>query len=150
MSHRLSRFALLVVFVASSSTFAGEHAVGSAAEIETALADAKPGDVLILNDGEWVDQVIKVAAKGTKDQPITLRAKTPGKVKLLGNCSIVLAGDHCFVSGVFFGESTIGEPVVAFVGNDNRLTDSAIVSQNRGGKWIHFQKGQRNRLDHCY
>jgi poly(beta-D-mannuronate) lyase len=75
---------------------------------------------------------------------------SPGKVKLLGNSGIVLAGDHCVVSGVFFGESTSTEPALAFTGNDNRFTDAAIVAQDRGGKWIHFQKGQRNRLDHCY
>lgn len=150
MSHRFHCVALIAAFVASSSAYGVERAVGSVAEIEVALKDAKPGDVLILNGGEWKDTVINVAARGTKDQPITLRAKTPGQVKLLGNSSIVLAGDHCVVSGVFFGESTGEDAAVAFTGNDNRFTDSAIVSQDRGGKWVHFQKGQRNRMDHCY
>ena len=151
MSHSfVTRTSIIAALVATRWTFAAEVPVGSAADVEKALTSAKPGDVLVMNDGEWKDQVINVAAKGTKDQPITLRAKTPGKVKLLGDSRIVLAGDHCVVSGVFFGESTSTEPAVAFAGNDNRFTDSAIVAQDRGGKWIHFQKGQRNRLDHCY
>ena len=135
---------------AATVTRADEVGVSSAAEITEALKIAKPGDVLVMTDGDWKDQMIKVTGKGTKEEPIELRAQTPGKVKLLGNSSVMLAGDWCVVSGVFFGESTSEEPAVAFVGNDNRFTDSAIVSQDRGGKWIHFRQGQRNRLDHCY
>jgi hypothetical protein len=153
MSRRTSCIALVatVLFAsAAGSAWADEIGVSSAAEIAAAAKIAKPGDVLVMTDGEWKDQVIAFAAKGTKDQPIELRAQTPGQVKLLGNSGIVLAGEHCVVSGVLFGESTSTEPAIAFTGNDNRFTDSAIVSPDRGGKWIHFQKGQRNRLDHCY
>jgi len=139
-----------VAVLAAGSARGAERAVGSAADIEKAMADVKPGDVLVMNDGEWKDQRIKLTASGTKDQPITLRAKTPGKAKLVGDSGIVFAGDHCVVSGVLFGESASTESAVAFVGSDNRFTDSAIVAPDRGGKWVHFQKGQRNRIDHCY
>ncbi|MGB7159453.1 MAG: chondroitinase-B domain-containing protein [Tepidisphaeraceae bacterium] len=150
---RFARFALAAViaaFVPSPLARADEIGVSSAAEIQKAIAAAKPGDVIVLTDGEYKDLVIKFSAKGTKAEPIELRAQTPGGAKLLGNSSILFEGDHLVASGLFFGESTSTEPAVAFVGNDNRFTNSAIVAPDRGGKWIHFQKGQRNRLDHCY
>jgi poly(beta-D-mannuronate) lyase len=154
MSHRFCRAALAAAVTLSAAVAAplcaAEKVVASADEAAAALADAKPGDVVVMKDGEWKDAVIKIDAKGTKEQPITLRAQTPGHVKLLGTSSVVLAGEHCVVSGLFFGESTATETAIAFTGSDNRVTETAIVAPDRGGKWVHFQKGQRNRLDHCY
>src|SRR5687768_2605291 len=150
MTQRLRPGIFVTALALASFAFAAEHSVSSAEEVHTALKAAKPGDVLILTDGEWKDQLITFAAEGTKDQPITLRAQTPGQVKLVGNSGVNFTGEHCVASGLFFGESESTDPAVAFNGSDNRVTDSAIVSMNRGGKWVHFQSGQRNRLDHCY
>lgn len=140
----------IALFVATSVACADEIGVSTTADIESALRDAKPGDVLVLADGEYTDLVIRMTAKGTKNDPVELRAQSPGGVKLLGNSGVRFEGDFLVVSGLFFGESASTEPVVAFIGSDNRFTDSAIVAQDRGGKWVHFQKGQRNRMDHCY
>ena len=87
---------------------------------------------------------------GLGDLPDTLRARTPGKVLLAGKSSVVIDGDHLVVSGLHFVDSDVTESAIVFKGNDNRVTDSAIVAPNRGGKWVHFRTGQRNRLDHCY
>src|SRR5215213_2203674 len=152
MSLRLREIALVatVVFALSCVTRADEIGVSSADEITNALKTAKPGDVLVMKDGEWKAQAIKFAAKGTKDEPIELRAQSPGNVKLLGNSSITFQGDFLVASGLFFGESDSEKSAVAFEGSDCRFTDSAVVAQKRGGKWVHFRKGQRNRMDHCY
>jgi poly(beta-D-mannuronate) lyase len=124
--------------------------VKTAADVAKAATDAKPGDVLVMADGTWQDQKINFAATGTKDQPITLRAQTPGKVILAGDSSVTLEGDHLVVSGLHVADSGGKETVFAFKGSDNRVTDCAIVAPNRGGKWIHFRNGQRNRFDHNY
>jgi len=55
------------------------------------------------------------------------------------------------VSGFFFSDSDSDEDVVRIKGENNRLTESAIIAPRRGGKWIHFlQPGRHNRVDHCY
>src|SRR4051812_1703141 len=79
MSGRYCCLALAAAIAAFVSTRAraDEIGVSSAAEIAAALKTAKPGDVFVMTDGEWKDQAIDFAAKGTKDEPIELRAQTP-------------------------------------------------------------------------
>jgi poly(beta-D-mannuronate) lyase len=139
-----------MVLAAVAAAGAAEHHVRSAADVAAAATNARPGDVLVMADGTWQDQMITVAAKGTKDQPITLRAQTPGKVILAGDSSVTIDGDHVVVSGLHVSDSTGKDTVFAFKGSDNRVTECAIVAPSRGGKWIHFRTGQRNRFDHNY
>jgi poly(beta-D-mannuronate) lyase len=143
-------FVLAATCAVASGAFAAEHAVKSAAEIADVAKNAEPGDVLVMADGEWKDQKITLAAKGTADQPIALRAQTPGKVILAGDSSVTLDGDHLVVSGLHVTDSESNESVFVFKGSDNRVTDCAIIAPKRGGKWIHFRTGQRNRFDHNY
>jgi len=122
--------------------------VSSAADIERAGNEAKAGDVLVMHDGVWRDQLIAFHAKGTAEQPITLRAETPGKVVLTGKSSLVLDGEHLIVSGVFLKDGELTNDGVKLTGRNNRLTESAVV----GGDYkffVHFF-GTSNRMDHCY
>lgn len=129
---------------------AAELQVHSAAEIHRALKRAQPGDVLVMADGAWDDQAIKFTGQGTKDKPITLRAQTPGKVQLRGRSRITVDGQYLVISGLWFGDASSTDDIVSITGTENRFTDSAIVAPMRGGKWVHFRGGQRNRMDHCY
>src|SRR4051794_4513049 len=92
-----------MLFICSAD--AAEQKVSSADEVERAAAQAKPGDVLVMSDGDWKDQVIHFKANGTNEAPITLRAQTPGKVRLIGKSSIVVEGDDLVVSGVSLDHS---------------------------------------------
>src|SRR5438874_204052 len=142
----LASLALLAV-----NGFAAEVKVGTAAEIERAAKHAQPGDEIVMSDGTWKDADITLAGKGTADKPITLRAATPGKVILPGNSKLLIDGEHLVASGLFFTDSDSSDDVVQIRGEDNRLTESAIIAPHRGGKWIHFLlHGRHNRLDHCY
>jgi Chondroitinase B/Glycosyl hydrolases family 31 TIM-barrel domain len=132
-------------------TSAAEARIDSPARIAPAARDAKPGDEIVLADGKYADADITLAAKGTAEKPITLRAQTPGKVELAGKSKLLIDGDHLVVSGFFFSDSDSDEDVVRIKGENNRLTESAIIAPRRGGKWIHFlQPGRHNRVDHCY
>lgn len=137
-------FALALTF----SLGAGEHRVSSAAEITRAAGEAKPGDVLVMSDGEWRDQVIIFGAKGTAEKPITLRARTAGKVILAGKSSVTIEGEHLIVSGLFLKDGQLTGDGVKLAGRNNRLTESAVV----GGSYKFFVHlfGTSNRFDHCY
>src|SRR5436190_19172028 len=99
----MTRFAaLLVLFLLLAlSTRAAEHPVANAADIARVAAAAHPGDVLIMRDGNWTDQKIDFTAKGTPENPITLRAQTPGKVILSGASSLIVDGEYLVISGLF-------------------------------------------------
>ena len=91
MTTRYSRYlALVTVAVVMNSAHAAEHRVSSAADVARVLQDAKPGDELVMTDGDWKDQVIHFKASGADDKPITLRAQTPGKVIYTGESSITV------------------------------------------------------------
>src|SRR5436305_10711449 len=100
MTGRRTSLSLLIIVLVASQVRAAEHPVASAADIARVAGSAAPGDVLIMNDGDWKDQRIAFTARGTPEKPITLRAQTPGKVILTGNSSLIMDGEYLNVSGL--------------------------------------------------
>jgi len=125
-----------------------EHRVSSAADIARVSAEAKPGDVLVMTDGTWKDQAINFQSKGTTEKPITLRAKTPGKVVLTGKSSVTIDGEHLVVSGLQLEHGEATGDGVKLAGRNSRLTECAIVGGNY--KFFVHMFGTSNRMDHCY
>jgi poly(beta-D-mannuronate) lyase len=139
--------AAAVVILATAARGA-EHGVSSAAGIARVLAELRPGDVVVMTDGQWKDQAIAFKARGTAEMPITLRAQTPGKVVLSGDSSLEIDGEHVVVSGLSFEDGTGTKDGVAIKGRNCRLTECAVV----GGSYKFFARlwGWENRVDHCY
>ena len=131
-----------------------------AEEIDSSVSQAEPGDTITLKDGEWRDVDILFDAHGTAEQPITLRAETPGKVIISGKSRLRIAADHLIVDGLFFKQAYDDDNLIAFRKNSERLashcrlTNCAIVDCNapdakNESRWIAIY-GQHNRLDHCW
>lgn len=135
--------------------------VHSAEEITFVMQNAQPGDTVIMANGEWKDQHIEFECMGTRDNPITLRAETPGEVILTGSSTLRIAGEHLIVDGLYFKEGTPEEgAVVEFrnttkdkVAHHSRLTNTTIAYYNAEDektdyKWVSLY-GTYNRVDHC-
>jgi poly(beta-D-mannuronate) lyase len=141
--------------LAAAALPAAEISVGDPAGLAAALAQAKPGDTLVLADGTWRDATLTLTAAGSETAPVTIRAETPGRVVLTGESSLVFAAPHVVVDGLLFTNGTTkGNSVVQFNSTHGRLTNSAIVDYNppdvaTGYYWVYFQ-GNDNRVDHCY
>ena len=153
MTSRLLQLVALVGMCLFAAALArgAERQVSSVADVEKAARAARPGDTVVIADGTYKDWNLKIDAKGTAEQPVTVRAQTPGKVRFEGNYQLSVDGEHVVVSGLFFGDSKSTKDVVEIHGIENRLTECAIVAMDRGGKWIHFMAGARRcRMDHCY
>jgi poly(beta-D-mannuronate) lyase len=78
-------FTILFVFLALSFWSPGTTAqvtteVKSTSELQKAVSVAKPGDVVILDDGIYSDVTIQISVKGTSTKPINIKAKNIGKV----------------------------------------------------------------------
>ncbi len=134
--------------------------VRSVAELHSAVAAAKPGDTIFMEDGVWVDADIRFEGEGEWGRPITLRATTPGKVILSGNSRVRMAGKFLVADGLYFRDGFYLGDVVSFrtsttrLASYCRLTRCAIVDYNvpdptRDTKWISIY-GYRNRVDRCY
>jgi poly(beta-D-mannuronate) lyase len=139
---------------------AAEYFVSSAAQINTALQSAQPGDVLTMTAGAWTNQTIEFSGHGTSANPITLRAQTPGSVVLNGSSRLSISGSWLVVDGLRFeGGALTGGRVVEFRGDlgeatNSRITNSAIIDYNPPAittetDWVTMY-GQDNRVDHNY
>lgn len=137
--------------------------VSSATEIANALGSCggQPGDVLIMADGTWTNQIIQFIGTGTAQAPVTLRAQTPGLVILNGNSRLQMAGEYLVVDGLRFegGTLTTAQKVIEFrtsassLASFSRLTHTAVLNYNPSQPstdydWIGLY-GTNNRVDHC-
>ncbi|SNR73806.1 poly(beta-D-mannuronate) lyase [Lutibacter agarilyticus] len=130
-------------------------------QLNSAIEGAKPGDEIVLANGIWKDVQIKFIGKGTKEQPIILRAETAGKVFIEGISNLEFGGEYLEVSGLYFRNGhTPTKNVIAFrispdqVANNCRVTNCVILDFNQLQRdnddlWVQFF-GKHNQLDHCY
>lgn len=143
----------------SATARAAEHEAAAPADITRLLKTVQPGDAIVLRDGAWRDAEIVFEAVGTAERPITLRARTPGKVVIGGRSKLRIAGEHLVVSGLRFQGAYHAEDLIAFrrdskrLARNCRLTDCAVVDCNAPGepketRWVSIY-GEHNRVDHC-
>ncbi len=93
--------ALIFSFM-SMPAAAKDYLVDSQKDYQKALKKIKPGDAIVLKDGEWEDFQIIFEGKGKKDAKLTLRAETPGGVVLTGQSNLRMGGIFLDVSGLVF------------------------------------------------
>ena len=101
LNHALTPMAALAL-VAALPAAARDILVRDQNAFAHAAATVKPGDTIILADGEWRDFAVKLVAEGTAAQPITLTAQHAGKVILTGRSSLAVGGAHLVVSNLVF------------------------------------------------
>lgn len=133
--------------------------VSSQAGYEEAVEGARPGDTIVLANGEWRDFEILFTGEGTTDAPITLTAETKGEVILTGQSNLRLAGRHLVVSGLVFREGhSPTNTVIAFrrtkgdLAYHSRVTEVVIDHFNNPERyetdfWV-MMYGRNNRFDH--
>lgn len=157
----MTRLLLLPCFLLLGlCVFAGTIKVKNMEELNLADKKAKPGDIIILSDGEWNNAEIKLTCKGTKAQPIVFSAQTPGKVLITGHSFLKISGEYIVVKGLCFQKGYAGDnSVIEFRVNKNllanncRVTECAIIDFNNPKRmdenyWISFY-GKNNRVDYC-
>lgn len=152
-------FAILLVFV-SLTSFANSILVKNMDELNDASRKAQPGDIIILQNGEWNNVTIRLSPAGTKDKPITYKAQTPGKVLISGESRLAVGGEWLIIEGLSFINGYAGDhAVIEFrsgkdeLANNCRVTQCSIDNFNNPKRldenyWIAFY-GKHNRLDHC-
>ena len=136
-------------------------------EANAALAAAKPGDVIVLKNGDWTDPRLVFRAQGTAEQPVTLRAETPGRVAFVGLPHLLVDGAHLVIEGLRFERcrlpgrgKDVRFPMSALIeftpaSSHCRLTQVEIrefnPAENENGPpltWVAL-RGTYHRVDHC-
>ena len=147
---------LLTGFAASAKTIF----VKNTAALTKANKEAKPGDIIIIQNGEWNNAELIFNCTGTQGMPITFRAETAGKVLLTGNSKLKIGGSYLVINGLSFKNGFAGtESVITFksskdeIANHCRVTNTVIDDFNNPKRlnenyWVSFY-GKNNRIDHC-
>lgn len=151
---------LTCTLLLSTFLFAKTITVTNADELKSANSKAKPGDTVILQNGTWMDVIMKLNCSGTAQQPIVFKAQTPGKVIISGVSQLRLGGNYIVVDGLLFTNGySPGSAVIDYrisdkeLANNCRVTNCVINDFNKPKRmsedyWISFS-GKNNRLDHC-
>ncbi len=122
---------------------------------EEQIKKAKPGQTVILPDGDYRNVSFTVSGSGTAEQPVTVRAQTPGKVRFSGLSSMVIDGTGVTVDGILFQDGWSARVITFSQDSRNcRLTNSGIINFNDKDKatdtrWVNIN-GKNNRVDHCF
>ncbi len=143
----------------SCAALADETIVRSQAEYRDALKTLRPGDTIVLADGEWRDFEVLFIGNGTAAKPITLTAETKGQVILTGQSNLRMAGEYLLVSGLVFKDGySPTNTVIAFrrtkgeYASNSRVTEVVIDHFNKPERfevdfWV-MMYGKNNRFDH--
>ena len=103
--------------------------VKNADELKKANKEAKPGDIIVLQDGIWTNITISLNCKGTKEQPITFKAQTAGKVIISGNSKMLIGGTYIIVDGLYFTNGYAGnDAIIRFRVNHTALAHNCRVT----------------------
>ncbi len=62
--------------------------------LQNQVANAQPGDEIIVPNGTYQDFEATLTGNGVENNPITIKAETPGEVIFTGNVHITLMGDY--------------------------------------------------------
>ncbi len=113
----------------SSFTNAKTVLVKNADELNAAVKQAMPGDIVVLQNGTWNNITISINCNGTKAQPVIFKAQTAGKVIIAGNSSLKLGGNFIIVDGFYFTNGFAGDDaVIRFSINKNQLANNCRVT----------------------
>lgn len=120
MKNLLSRFLIAIVIIIGMTSWKAYNKesdilVKNGTEFKKAVANAKPGAVIVLANGVWKDTELVFEGNGTADKPITLTVEEAGKVTLEGRSNLQIAGAYLIVKGLVFKNGyTPSNEVISF------------------------------------
>ena len=120
------KYLISIIVIVVSCNLAHGQLVSTNSELNTAISSASAGTTIILADQIWTDVQISINKNGTSDNPIIIKAQTPGSVFFEGRSNISLGGSYIIFEGVIFqnasGLITSGdklEPIIEFRDTSN-------------------------------
>jgi len=149
----------VICFLLISCTESRKGIVSDLEEFKEAVANAQPGDEIIMANGIWENVELLFEGEGTNEKPIFLKAETPGKVIISGQSNLRIAGEYLDVSGLVFKNGfTPTSEVISFRKNkenlayNSRIHNCVIDNFNNPERfdadfWVMIY-GRNNRFDH--
>ncbi|MEI6894585.1 MAG: chondroitinase-B domain-containing protein [Colwellia sp.] len=105
--------------------------VSNDSQLKEAIENATAGDSIVLKNGTYKDIEIEFYGEGTKEQPITLKAETAGKVFIEGLSNIEMAGHYLVVKDLHFRNGyTPTRALIRFKIDDDRIAFNSKFTNN--------------------
>jgi poly(beta-D-mannuronate) lyase len=165
--NRIRNTFCLLMFAVTSSTLSSQVCWGETiaarhpSELVDAMKRARPGDEVVLSEGEWRDAELRINGEGTAAAPITVRAAVPGKTILTGASRVRLSGSHLVLKGLWLRNPENSQfDWLEFRYDSKRLAthctvtdcvfteDAEFKSIDKESRWIGIY-GEANRLTSC-
>jgi len=147
----------------TSVTTAKEYKVTTPEEFQKSAESAKAGDQIIIANGTYRFWELSINCNGEADNPVIIRAETPGKVVFTGDVTkpvFLLTGGYTEISGLHFSGCLVskaaGKSGVLIELKESlqcRITDCTFSNNAVKVQYMPLVvisgKGDNNRVDHC-
>ncbi len=140
--------------IGQTSLSAREVTIAGPSQLK-ALSSVRPGDIVTLKNGNWMDAAISISKGGDARNPVVIRAEKPGGVIFGGSSTLEINAPFVTVDGLFFYKGSIAkDSLVRFNSHHGVVSNIAIVDCNPAAfetkyYWVFFS-GDHNRVDRCY
>ena len=151
--------ALFIVLFTISTFSQKEILVQNLNEYKNAIKNIQPGNKIVLKNGTWKDVKLEAYGRGTKENPIIIKAETAGEVILTGNSTLKIYGEYIIIEGLWFKDGNpASKSIVSFRKNTQlyarncRFSHNTIsyynpVDKSVNSHWVDLW-GKNNRVDH--
>ncbi|MES2275839.1 MAG: chondroitinase-B domain-containing protein [Bacteroidota bacterium] len=150
---------LILCLLVCHCCMAKVYKVANADEFKKAADQAKPGDEIVIANGNYSPWAQTVATNGSAGKPVIIRAETPEKVVFSGDVNkavFVLTGSYTEISGISFTGCNVSKPGVLIELKDSkncRLNNCNFTKNVAKTQFLPIVtisgKGDHNRVDHC-
>ena len=129
---------------------AGQLRVKSPAQLQGVAKEAKPGDLIVIEGGDWRDVRLKVRVTGSTERPVTIRSD----VTWSGESSFEIIGEHVVLDGFVFKRGSLSSGHVMKVrGSHCRVTRCVFDHYNpaKSSTRYHWLSlfGHHHQVDRC-
>ena len=111
-------------------------AMHSLDDLSKRIAEAEPGDEILLEESHYTGSDCVLSGKGTESQPVVVRARATGSVTFAD--PVLLKSDYVVLEGIQFVENGNLE----ILGTGCRVTRCAWIDVQMG-KWVRVRSGSK-------
>jgi hypothetical protein len=124
-------------------------------ELQSSLAQARPGDLIDVEDGEYrTSKPLLINRSGTDDRPIVIRARNRGKASITGTCGFLLQNtEHISIEGFVFTHEATRSAIQMEGCRYVRITRNQFFLREATATRVHWLNlggagSHHNRIDH--
>jgi len=99
----------------ASANYGETFNVATCTEVAAAAVTAKPGDEIVLADGEYKNLEATLTSEGSNEQGIRLRARSPGQALITGTPKLKVTGKYIEIVGLDFRKCALAPGANALV-----------------------------------